>query len=107
MESVQIRSFSLDDWTPRERELFEDLDAASQMHPIERDKDGILRFKANRLVRFLLDEYQPGLNDLWQRHGQRYFSRAEMQAVYRDMGYSLGGYHEIWVCNHPADECED
>lgn len=40
--------------------------ALHPIQPLEIDAHGTLRFKENKIVRFLLDEYKPGLNHLCQ-----------------------------------------
>ncbi len=63
-------------------------------HPIVRDADGTLRFKANPLVRWLCDQID--LNKMWLAFGQGAFSETAFMQFYRDIGYSLGGFEEVW-----------
>lgn len=53
--------------------------------------NGIVRFKANSIVRFLLDEGGLTLNDLAARD----FPQADWEDFYQMIGYSLIGYHEL------------
>jgi len=59
--------------------------------PLYCDDDGDTRFKANEIVRFLLDKGGLDLNDLSARD----FSQADWEQFYQLIGYSLRGYHEL------------
>jgi hypothetical protein len=64
------------------------------MRPIIRTENGIVRFKANRLVSRLLDESQKrgfGLNELARVES----SQEEQEEFAQLIGYSLCGYHEL------------
>lgn len=64
------------------------------MQPIIKDKNGHARFKANAVVRLLLDESQMrgfGLNELAGRD----LPQADWEQFYQLIGYSLTGYHEL------------
>ena len=65
------------------------------MQPLVEDSSGIIRFKANYIVKTLLDECQArarfGLNDL----GVMAFTQADWEQFYQLIGYSLTGYHEL------------
>lgn len=67
------------------------------MRPIQVCKDGVLRFKANALVRAILDENQKrggfGLNDLAIQADD--FPQADWEEFYQLIGYSIAGYHEL------------
>lgn len=63
-------------------------------HPIVKDADGTLWFKSRPLVRWLCDQID--LNKMWLACGQGAFSENALMQFYRDIGYSLGGFEEIW-----------
>jgi hypothetical protein len=76
------------------------------MQPFVKDEHGVVRFKKNRIVDFLLDEASAGrkcdLNDLARRsHQLRAFTQDEWCQFYQLIGYSLCGYHEL--SNVPDD----
>ena len=71
-------------------------------HEIIRDKNGTLRWKENPTVNQILERVN--LNDLWillSTMGLDKNSEA-IRNLYRDMGYSLSGYWEIfyWEANN-------
>jgi len=77
-------------------------------HKIVKTEDGTLRWKENPIVRDLLDK-KLDLNHLWVLfHSLGYGKNSEItRKLYRDMGYSLNGYWEIfyWDANNDnADE---
>jgi hypothetical protein len=59
--------------------------------------DGTVRFKANRIVRFLLDQASAGircdLNNIATHAGL--FPLEDLEQFYQLIGYSVGGYGEI------------
>ena len=62
--------------------------------PLEKDAQGTVRFKANRIVRDLLDFAQPrgfGLNEMAMRD----YSHDDRQQLAQLIGYSLSGYGEL------------
>jgi hypothetical protein len=65
--------------------------ASQPMQPIERDEEGTARFKQNAIVRFLLDEYKPGLNAI----ASMPFSRDDYQHLMQLIGYSVSGYGDL------------
>ena len=65
-------------------------------HPIISD-NGELRYKKNPLVRFLLDNGKVSLNDLWNNlYNLDNATIDDMMQLYRDIGYSLEGFEEIF-----------
>jgi hypothetical protein len=86
-------------------EHYDWLDTDAKVAPVEM-VDGVLRFRANRVVRFLLDHAKQGeecnLNDLWAFAEAAEVYREEMQEFYRLIGYSLSGYGEIDFERLPA-----
>ncbi|HTJ52552.1 MAG TPA: hypothetical protein VL443_23995 [Cyclobacteriaceae bacterium] len=77
-------------------------------HEIIIDDDDVIRWKANPSVRKLIDDSQL-LNEflvLFNLLGVKK-NHELYRKLYRDMGYSLSGYHEIfyWDVNNPF--CDD
>lgn len=72
-------------------------------HELIKDEHGTLRWKANPIVRKLIDE-KISLNDLCPLlKYMGYNKNSEVyRKLYRDMGYSLSGYWEIfyWDMNN-------
>jgi hypothetical protein len=69
--------------------------ASLTTHPIVLDEQGVLRYVTNPLVRWLEDRVS--LNDMWivyRRKGA--WTREQFMQFYRDIGYSLSGFEEIW-----------
>ncbi|WP_327211382.1 hypothetical protein [Rhizobium leguminosarum] len=71
------------------------------IQPIALDEEGIARFVKNRIVRFLLDQYKPGLNDIYERFRCRgdAEARREGTADYEQLmmliGYSVSGFGDL------------
>lgn len=64
------------------------------MQPLMRDADGAIRFKPNKIVRFLLDWATPrgiGMNELAMME----FSQEDREQFAQMIGYSLSGYSEL------------
>lgn len=59
-------------------------------HPIVRFPDGHLRYKKT-----IFDDRRD-MNELWREYSQGKHTRDWMMQYYRDIGYSLGGYEEVW-----------
>jgi hypothetical protein len=62
--------------------------------PIEKDKDGVMRFKQNAIVRRLLNfgqEHGFGLEELAREN----FSPEDRMQLAQLLGYSLSGYGEL------------
>ena len=71
-------------------------------HEIIRDDSGTLRWKENPMVNEILN--RGNLNDLWYLFHIMGLTKnsEEVRKLYRDMGYSLSGYWEIffWEVNN-------
>lgn len=65
--------------------------AKHPIQPLEKDKDGRLRFKENAIVRYLLDN---GPNDM-NKLATMPFSDEDRQQFAQLIGYSLSGYGEL------------
>lgn len=71
-------------------------------HRVIEDENGTLRWEEDPVVRRLINNI--GLNDLWVLFMKMGLTKnsEEMRKLYRDMGYSLSGYWEIfyWEVNN-------
>jgi hypothetical protein len=72
-------------------------------HPVIVDEHDTVRWKEDKVVSALLSN-QINLNDLWILFRSMGLTKnsEEMRKLYRDMGYSLSGYWEIfyWETNN-------
>jgi hypothetical protein len=57
-------------------------------------RGGTIRFVQNRIVRFLLDQYKPGLNDLAVRFGSP-DDLADYEQLMMLIGYSVSGFGDL------------
>ena len=82
-------------------ECYGDLLAESD-HPIYKDEHGTIRWVPNRLIRWLTDAYRGTepyggiLNHMAVAYQQGLFSLSEYKEFYREIGYSLSGFSEIF-----------
>lgn len=60
--------------------------------------NGVIRFKKNRIVDFLLDEYKPGLNRL----AEQGFSNEEFEQFAQLIGYSVDGFGTLSYVRNPT-----
>lgn len=71
-------------------------------HEVIEDEQGTVRWKVNPAVRAIIDK--TNLNDLWILFMSMGLTKnsEEVRKLYRDMGYSLSGYWEIfyWDMNN-------
>ena len=65
-------------------------------HPIIENEHGTLRYQANQLIDWLWKHQRIDLNELWRAYGTGAWSRREFMQLYRDLGYSLSGFEEVW-----------
>jgi hypothetical protein len=72
-------------------------------HEVIEDENGTVRWKEDKVVSALLSN-QINLNDLWILFMKMGLTKnsEEVRKLYRDMGYSLSGYWEIfyWDMNN-------
>ena len=61
------------------------------VQPLEKDIDGVLRYKRNAAVRFLLNEFLPGLNKLNEMCSNGNISREDYDQLMQLIGYSHDG----------------
>lgn len=70
--------------------------------------DGRLRYKTNRVVRFMLNANgKCDLNLIWCAYDSGAFSLEEMLEFYRLIGYSLDGFEEVWEQRDPATSTKE
>lgn len=68
------------------------------MQPLEYDSRGTVRFKANELVRFLLDSHP--YVDLNRLAELPHISDEDHEQFAQLIGYSLGGFSELGYVHH-------
>ena len=78
---------------PDVQEAYAGLDDASKQYPLEMDGK-VIRFKANLPVKFCVDHIN--LNDLWKEASRNDWPGEDLRQFYREMGYSLCGFLEIF-----------
>ncbi len=61
------------------------------MQPIEKDENGVIRFKENKIVRYLLDAGPFDMNQL----AMLPFSQEDREQFAQLIGYSVGGFGEL------------
>jgi len=101
MKTIKRKDIDVPDY----QEIFEK--EAHHKHEIVEDDNGTLRWKQDEKVREILDK-SVNLNDLWYLfHTMGMDKNSEhVRKLYRDMGYSLSGYWEIfyWEVNNSIAE---
>ena len=66
------------------------------IQPFEKDKQGTIRFKANPIVRFLLENGPNDMNSLYSKFAmEKAFTKDDMAQFAQLIGYSLGGFSEL------------
>ena len=70
------------------------------IQPLVEDADGVLRFKKNAIVSYLIDNGRISLSDLAQLE----FSREDREQFAQLIGYSLSGFSELGYAR--AETCE-
>ncbi len=70
------------------------------IQPLQYDDDGMLRFRANKIVRYLLDAGPFDMNKLAMMPGESEvyagaFSQEDWEQFAQLIGYSLGGFGEL------------
>lgn len=72
-------------------------------HPVVEDKHGVLRYQKNPLIAYLQE--QADLNEMWIIYRKYHtWTQEQFMQFYRDIGYSLHGFEEIW--GEALDEME-
>jgi hypothetical protein len=79
---------------------------------VVRDPDGVLRFRPNPLVRWLVDEAEVKMNAMAVAYQNGQFGVAEYAAFVAGLGYSLSGFgdlsafaDEIWAAHGWGNDC--
>lgn len=74
------------------------------------DEHGTLRFRCNAIIRDLVDAAREGkkldMNDIALRTGSGRYTKNDQRELYRLIGYSIGGYGEIFLDDDIEDEPE-
>lgn len=80
-------------------------------HPIQPlviDAHGVVRFKENRIVRYLLDNGGIDLNKIALVADEQGFTQDDEEQFAQLIGYSLRGFHELsYVSDQTAREATD
>lgn len=86
-----------------DKELWLDCGEDARGHGLEYDSRGILRFQADPVIQKIWELGQVDLNQLWKSLDLSYAGeypvskyRRSLRKFYRDMGYTLCGYMEIF-----------
>jgi hypothetical protein len=69
------------------------MDTKTQVQPIVRDAHGVVRFKENSIVRFLLNSGPVDLN--WLAAIRTRFTQEDWQQFYQLIGFSVSGYGDL------------
>jgi ribosomal protein S27E len=64
------------------------------MQPLIWDKN-VIRFKQNKIVRFLLDNGGHDPNQMWRMYGSDMFPIEDLEQFYQLIGYSVSGFGEM------------
>jgi hypothetical protein len=82
-------------------------------HPVVLVEDAVIRYKENSAIRWMMDHKSTDLNQMWIAYRRDEIDRDDFMHFYRDLGYSLAGFGEVWgdeldelTAQHsqPADE---
>lgn len=65
-------------------------------HRIVEDEHGVYRYEKNKLIDWLFQTGKVDLNAMRVAYCHGAFSREEYMQFYRDMGYSLTGFEEVF-----------
>lgn len=68
--------------------------ASITTHPIIRDEQGVIRYKRNTLIYYLYERIS--INDMVLMYQRGAWERDVFMQFYRDIGYSLSGFAEVW-----------
>lgn len=66
-------------------------------HPFGLDQNGVLRFEETPTKsQIWLDHQTQDLNQIWTNYHRGKYTMADMMQFYREIGYSLCGYVDVW-----------
>ena len=69
--------------------------AKHPMQPLIVAKDGVIRFKENAIIRYLVDKEIINLNDVHRWAAINDWSKEDQMQLAQLMGYSISGYGEL------------
>lgn len=73
------------------------LGESDRAHPMERDENGVLRFRKNKAVCFLQEHCKYYWNEVWKLYQiGGLASEEDFKAVHRLLGYPVEGYLELF-----------
>jgi hypothetical protein len=84
------------DLTPELQEAYSSLDKNAKKALLVWDGD-VLRFKANRCVKYYIDSNEGLLNNMWAAARKHKWPKSHLRKFYRMMGYSLSGYLDVFA----------
>lgn len=73
--------------------------AKHPIQPFEKDDSGVIRFKENKIVRFLLDEGPFDLNQIAVLSEEKGFSKDDHVQFAQLIGYSFSGFTDLSYVN--------
>ena len=71
------------------------------MQPIIRAADGVIRFKANAIIKWLFETRKLDLNEIASLAARGKFSREDQMQLAQLLGYSVSGYGDL---SYASDE---
>lgn len=77
------------------------------MQPIERTKNGVIRFKANAIVRWLVDSKQINLNQISIYCQEHRVPKPDIEQFWQLLGYSVSGYGDLGFVRRKTVETAD
>jgi hypothetical protein len=69
-------------------------------HPVILDAEGTLRFKPNLALVWVREHSAVNMNDIWDACAAGRFPAEDLVQFYRDIGYSLCGFVEVWEASN-------
>ena len=77
------------------------------MQPIEWAKDGVIRFKGNAIVRWLVDSKQIDLNQISIYCQEHRVPKTDVEQFWQLLGYSVSGYGDLGFVRRKTIETAD
>jgi len=74
--------------------------------PLVRDDQGVIRFKRNAIVDFLVRDMRPGydMNTIVTKAREGEFSNEDLVQFYQLIGYSVSGYSDLSLVPDPEKD---
>jgi hypothetical protein len=94
------KNFTYTDLSPDLQEAYAWLDPISKTAPLAwvgTGKNKVLRFKANRAIVFMYNMKGCDMNDIWRMAIEAKWSTEDVMSLYRQIGYSLSGFGEVFT----------